>query len=439
MVTATNAVNGFSVSSAASTTVKYSNVPAPVIAAFNASVPSIGPGGVVTLTPVFTPADGSATATIDQGIGPVTSGVPVNSNPLNASTTFTLTVTNSTGSATAQTRVLAGNVAVFAGQPTSAGYQDGQGTDARFFQPAGIVPDSAGNIYLVDQGNQVIRSITPAGLTSTLAGTADTSGSLDGVGLSAEFNNPYGITIDSAGNLYITDAGNATIREILANTGGQVITLAGTPLVQGFQDGPAATATFGTPQGIAVDKKGNLYIADSLNCNIRKLDTIGNVSTLAGPTAPGLCGSQDGTGSAARFRNPVGLAIDSVGNLYVADQGNSTIRIISPQGLVTTLAGTAGVRGSQDGSPATFHNPLGIAIDSVGNLYVTDSLNYTLRKVTPQGIVSTIVGKSGNPDPTVTGGPLPSRIGTPTQIAVDPTSGNLFFTMAIQAIATAPY
>jgi len=437
-LTATNSLGGFSVSVTAKTTVKVSATPAPFIASFNASAPSVSPGTAVTLTAVFTPADGSAKAAIDQGIGSVESGVPVDTKPLAASTTYTLTVTNSTGTATSQVRVLAGDVALFAGLPTHAGYQDGQGKNAFFTEPNGIAADGAGNLYVADSGNDVVRVITRAGVVSTLAGNPDIAGSQDGVGALTEFNNPYGIAVDSTGNVYVSDTGNATIRMI--TPAGKSTTIAGIVGTLGFQDGPALEATFGSPEGISIDASGNLFIADSLNCNIRELTVAGMVSTIAGPTSAGLCGYQDGVGSAAKFDIPSSVAVDGKGNVFVADQNNQTIREVSPLGLVTTVAGTAGMPGSSDGvgGAASFTYPDGVAVDAAGNLYVADTGNYTIRKIAG-GVVSTIVGQAGTPDASLAGGPLPSQIAAPHQIVIDPLSGKQYFTMADQAIASAPF
>lgn len=438
-LTAINTQGSFSATSTAQTTVTISAVPPPTITSFVSSLPSLGVGGTVTLTPVFTPTDGSATATIDQGIGNVTSGVPVDSNPLTASTTFTLTVTNEAGTATAQVRVLAGNLALFAGSPTNPGYADGNGTAARFDQPSGIATDTSGNIYVADSSNDVIREITPDGTVSTIAGRPGTPGSIDGTGSAAEFNSPYGVALDALGNIYVTDAGNGTIRMIAP--GGIVTTLAGSPGIFGNTDGTGAAAQFGGLEAITVDAQQNLYVADSLNCNVRMITTAGVVTTVAGPSGQSqVCGSTDGPGSAARFNSPIGITIDSSNNLYVADQNNQTIREISA-GVVTTLAGTSGIRGSTDGTGAAalFHSPSGVVADANGNVYVADAQNYTIRKIAPGAIVTTIIGQAGSPNPLVTGGPLPSQIATPTQVTVDPVTSRLFITMTVDAIAVSPY
>jgi sugar lactone lactonase YvrE len=447
ILTASNTVDGFTATSTASVTVTVSTTPPPNITSFTSSKPSVGPNGVVTLTAVFTPTDGSATATIDQGVGTVTSGVPVDSNPLPSSTTFTLTVTNSTGTATAQVRVLAGDLALFAGSPTHGGFANGSGTAARFIQPDGIAVDSSGNLYVADSDNDIIREITPQGVVSTFAGSPQVAGSTDSGSGTALFRQPYGVAVDSFGNVYVADSGNETIRAI--TPAGVVTTLAGTAGVVGNLDGTGPLAEFGGPGSITVDGNGNLFVIDALNCNVRMIttgtaqgSTPGVVTTVAGPTGEEqVCGYNDGAGTAARFAAPLGIAVDSSDNLYVADQGNQLIRMISPQGVVSTLAGTQGVRGHADGTglAATFYSPTGVAVDASGNVYVADSQNYTIRKITPAAVVTTIVGEAGIPNPEVTGGPLPSQLATPSQLVTDPTSGNMFITLTVDAIASAPF
>jgi sugar lactone lactonase YvrE len=233
-----------------------------------------------------------------------------------------------------------------------------------------------------------------------------------------------GVTVDSSGNLYIADSGNDTIRKI--TSAGVVSTFAGTAGTPGSADGTGTAASFSAPTGITVDAGGNLYVADTGNDTIRKITPAGVVSTLAGTA--GTPGSADGTGSAAGFYFPRGIAIDPSGNLYVADSGNETIRKITPAGVVSTLAGTAGTPGAADGtgSAASFASPQGITLDSAGNLYVADMNNNTIRKITPAGVVTTIIGSSTNP--TASTGPLPASLYLPLAVAAD-SSGNLFITV----------
>ncbi|MGB8260659.1 MAG: hypothetical protein WCE75_09925 [Terracidiphilus sp.] len=438
-LTASNVGSSLTATSKASTRVTVSTNPPPSIASFTAAPPSVGPGGQSALNAVFTPSSAGVTATIDHGVGTVQSGVPVATGPLPQSTTFTLTVTSADGTATARTRVLAGKLALLAGAPTSAGYQDGTGKLARFAQPQGLTVAPSGNLFVVDSGNACIRQVTPGGNVTTFVGDPQTPGSIDGNGLIAQFNQPYGVVADSAGNLWITDAGNSTIRAVTPS--GQVTTFAGMVGMPGQLDGLGILAQFGSPEGIVMDSSGNLFVVDSLNCNIREIAPSGQVSTFAGPLVTGYCSYQDGQGSQARFNAPSGLAIDANANLYVADQNNQVIRKVTPQGLVTTLAGSPGQRGYADGqgSAARFRYPTGIAVDPEGNLLVTDALNYVVRRITPEGLVTTVVGKAGASDPIVTGGPLPSNIPSPVQIAIDPATGNQYFTLSVHAIASAPF
>ena len=360
-LTASNVVGPFTATATAQTTVTFSTVFMPIVTSFAASPPSVGPGGTTTLTAVFDEGPGGS-ASIDQGVGPVTSETPVTTGTLSSSTTFTLTVTNGTETATAQVRVPAGDLAVFVGTPTDPGSQDGTGKFASFNSPHGVAVDTSGNVYVADTNNNTIRKITPAGDVSTLAGTPGVTGSLDGQRAAAQFNNPTGVAVDSNGNVYVADSNNDTIRMITA--GGAVSTIAGTPLQIGSTDGAGTTtALFNYPTGVAVDANGNIYVTDSSNYTIREI-TDGVVSTLAGTAL--VAGSADGAGAKASFNLPNGVAVDANENLYVADTNNNTIRIITPGGIVSTLAGTAGVHGFADGNgtSASFYGPLSLALDT---------------------------------------------------------------------------
>ena len=310
----------------------------------------------------------------------------------------------------------AGMVTTFAGTGRVRGSTDGRGAAARFNEPRGIAADSAGNVYVADMFNHTIRKVTPAGLVSTLAGTAGVEGSTDATGTAARFTQPDRVAADSAGNIYVSE--KSTIRKI--TPAGVVTTLAGTAGITGSVDGTGAAARFGGTAGVATDSAGNVYVADLGNNTIRKITPAGVVSTLAGTA--GVRGSTDGTGAAARFDLPFDVATDSAGNVYVADFDNKTIRKITPAGEVTTLAGTPGVSGSTDGAGAAarFNQPEGLAVDSAGNVYVADRSSHTIRKITPAGVVSTIVGAAGQPG--FAQGALPGRIGHPVGVAVSGTS-----------------
>jgi sugar lactone lactonase YvrE len=280
----------------------------------------------------------------------------------------------------------------FAGMPGGLGTADGTGSAGRFSHPRGVAVDIAGNLYVADNANHTIRKITPAGEVMTLAGSARQSGSTDGTGSAARFNGPLDVAVDSAGYVYVADFWNVTIRKI--TPAGEVTTLAGSDHQSGSADGTGSAARFLAPTGVAVDNANNVYVADALNSTIRKITPAGAVTTLAG--SAGQVGSTDGTGSEARFSGPRDMEADSARNVYVAD-GNYTIRKITPAGVVTTLAGSAGQSGSVDGtgSAARFLAPYGMAVDDAGNVYVADVWNYTIRKITPAGLVTTLAGSAG--------------------------------------------
>ncbi|MEA2328307.1 MAG: hypothetical protein QOE68_3266 [Thermoanaerobaculia bacterium] len=297
----------------------------------------------------------------------------------------------------------AGVVTTLAGSARLPGTADGTGSEARFDHPSGLATDSGGNIYVADSDNHTIRKVTPTGKVTTLAGSARIAGAADGTGNAARFNEPSGVATDSTGNIYVADSLNRTIRKITAS--GIVTTLAGSAGNRGSTDGTGAAARFDFPAAVATDGDGNVYVSEMFNNTIRKITPSGAVMTLAG--APGFLktGTADGTGSAARFNNPAGLATDQGGNVYVADWVNATIRKITPAGVVTTFAGfpskpktRAGGRCCNVngvGSAARFAGPYGLATDSAGNIYVADTFDCTIRKITKERTVSTIAGSAG--------------------------------------------
>lgn len=388
-----------------------------------------------------------------------------------------------------------GRVSTLAGGGQGAGgsrHADGQGTAAAFNEPRGFAQDAAGNLYVADYQNQVIRRITPAGLVSTLAGSPGQQGSVDGTGSAARFSDPQAITIDGAGNLYVADTGpTKAIRKVtpagvvstLLSAGpgtrlseprglalladgslliadaqeqhllqrsaaGVVSVLAGQTGKPGLSDGSGSAASLYTPMGlgagpggtvlvadsgnhlirqlqgtqlslwaglpghsaavegernavrfedpfaVAVDAAGNAYLADAADHAIRLVDPSGRSSVWAG--RPGSYGFADGAATLARFRKPAGLAVAADGTLYVADSGNHAVRRIAPDGQVSTLAGN-GERGSRDGagSAAQFNEPMGLALAPDGALYVADFGSHTLRRVTATGQVSTVAGSAG--------------------------------------------
>jgi sugar lactone lactonase YvrE len=305
-------------------------------------------------------------------------------------TTLVLALTSCGGSGSTSGSTTPPTLSLFAGNMGGPGSADGTGAIARFNHPGATAIDSAGNVYVADMGSHTIRKITPTGVVSTLAGTTGVAGSADGPGVTASFffstfwvgngsDSASGLAIDNAGNLYVADSGNHTIRKI--TPAGVVSTLAGTAGVVGSADGTGSTASFSVPSGLAVDGMGNVYVADLGNYTIRKVTPAGVVSTLAGTA--GVKGHADGVGAQASFNDPMGLATDSAANVYVADNGNHTIRKITPAGVVSTLAGTAGVMGFTPGSlPGVLAYPAGLAISGT-SLYVTTGNGVAVVKLVP--------------------------------------------------------
>lgn len=313
------------------------------------------------------------------------------SSPAGIVTDGALLIVCDAGNHTLRRVTQAGDVATLAGTAGSSGSADGTGADARFFDPAGIATGGGGIFALADRGNHLLRQVTLAGDVSTLAGAAPRTGTTDGVGSAARFSGPGGIAL-LGDDRYVTDSANHTVRKIAS--GGTVSTLAGSPGTAGSADGFGSAARFRSPGGIAT-LGGNLYVSDTENHTIRKITPDGNVSTVAG--SPGATGSADGTGTSARFSGPRGI-VSLGGDLYVADTGNHAVRKVTLSGVVTTLAGLPGTPGSKDGTStvARFDSPQGIA--SAGtSLYVADTGNHTVRKVaTPSGAVSTFAGSAGS-------------------------------------------
>lgn len=360
----------------------------------------------------------------------------------------------------------AGVVTTLAGAAQQRGAVDGTGSAARFYILGSIVIDPTGNLFVADWGNQLIRKITPAGVVTTLAGQPDVYSSVDGTGTNATFMFPFALALDAAGNLWVGDligsirkitpagvvttvvpasAGYQSIHGLAFDGAGTLyfadgrhvvrrraadgtITLvAGAANTRGSADGAAANARFSSPFGLVFDSVGNLFVADRDNNTIRKITPQGMVSTFAGLAPDNATGNNDGALSAARFNALGNVATAPTGDAYVADTANSTIRKISRDGTVTTLAGKAGQPGTADGSAedARFESPYGLALASDGTLYVSDASANTLRKITPQGVVSTLAGNSaadpGNTDGTGNG----ARFNYPAGLAVD-ASGTVF-------------
>jgi sugar lactone lactonase YvrE len=373
----------------------------------------------------------------------------------------------------------AGVVTTLAGQADVRGGNDGTGSAAQFNSPEGLAVDANGNVFVSDRLNNAIRKVTPAGVVTTLAGSKElVMGApnlhVDGAGSAARFEVPSGVAVDSSGTLFVADGGaGGSIRKVSPSgavttlalsyapggaaistwqisspigvaidaadnlyvsdswmvrritPAGVVSTLAGV-LAGGGPEGAGDTVSLGVPSGVAVDRDGNVYVADG-SVSIRRITPGGYVTVLAGePGGGGSHGSADGVGRGARFNFPRGVAVDAVGRVYVADRGNYTIRRITPTGVVTTVAGVAGARGATDGvgAAARFLSPVGVAIDTDGNLLVADGT--IIRRMTPEGAVTTIAGLAemrGSADGTGSA----VRFGEANAIAVD-SRGRLFVT-----------
>ncbi|MES2389621.1 MAG: SMP-30/gluconolactonase/LRE family protein [Bacteroidota bacterium] len=294
------------------------------------------------------------------------------------------------------------------------GFADGTGEEAKFASPAGIAINSAGIIFIADEGNNRIRKVTSAGVVTTFAGSG-VAGYSNATGTAAQFNAPRGLAFDAAGNLYVADAGNNRIRKI---TSAGVVTNYSGSGTAGFTDGTSANTKFDKPTGLAFDVSGILYVADETNNRIRKIAANGTSTTFAGS---GTAAATNGTGTAAAFSAPTGLCFDATGNLFVADRGNHLIRKVTSAGLVSTYAGSVG--GLEDGllSLAKLNAPYSIAFDESGDMFISETGNHRIRKITVAGIVSTYTGdRSG-----MGNGYSDAYFNIPKEIAFD-ASGNLY-------------
>jgi serine/threonine-protein kinase len=280
-----------------------------------------------------------------------------------------------------------GTVSTLAGSG-SRGFADGAGAAAQFHMPIGVAVDGEGSIIIADRNNHRVCKLTPDGTVSTLAGSGS-AGFADGAGAAAQFRYPGGVAVDGEGSIIIADECNHCVRKITPD--GTVSTLAGSGSA-GFADGAGAAAQFNGPFGVAVDGDGSFIITDSNNRRVRKVTPDGTVSTLAGSGSEGFA---DGAGAATQFSYLRGVAVDGEGSIIIADWGNKRVRKITPDGTVSTLAGS-GSRGSADGAGAAaqFNRPYAFAVDGEGSIILAEYNNERLRKITPDGTVSTLFAGS---------------------------------------------
>ena len=298
----------------------------------------------------------------------------------------------------------------------------GAATAGQFEDPCGVAVDGSGNLYVMDCGNARIRQVT-AGIMTTTVGGATGDG---GLGVFGFFSQPYGVARDNAGNTYVADAGNNRVRKVAAD--GTVSTVAGTGITGYSGDGgPAANAQLNAPQGVALDASGNLYIADTGNLRIRKMDGSGNITTVAGSGTSGYLGDGS-TATNAQIGSAYGLALDAAGNLYFSDIDHHVVRKVTAAGTIATVAGNGTSGYSGDGKAAAgaqLNGPRGVAVDAAGNLYIADYDNNRVRKVSAAGIVTTLAG-TGTSGSTGDGGPAAiAELFNPAGVAVD-ASGNLY-------------
>ena len=310
----------------------------------------------------------------------------------------------------------------------------GPATEAQLLGPAGVAVDAAGNVYIADTGINRVRRVDTAGTITTIAGDGVSGFSGDGGPASqARVSVPFDVAVDSSGNIYIADTGNQRVRKIdtsgtittiaiisfgisgifvdgagdvyvadrsgnaihKVDTSGTITTIAGVG-TRGFSGdgGPATAAQLNLPSGVAVDDVGNVYIADERNDRIRKVDTSGTITTIAGDGTRGF-GGDGGPATGAHLQVPLDVVVDITGNIYIADAANARIRKVDTSGIITTIAGDGTFGSGGDGGPATaaqIGNPAGLALDISGNLYISDSSNDRIRKVDTSGTVTTVAG-----------------------------------------------
>ena len=321
-----------------------------------------------------------------------------------------------------------GTISTVAGNGTAGfGGDDGPATSASLNQPTAVAVDGAGSLYIADSTNNRIRRVTLDGNIATVAGNGAPGFSGDGgPATSAIINSPSGVAVDGAGNLYIDDAGNYRIRRVTLD--GNVATVAGNGTQGSSGDGgPATSARLGYSDGVAVDGVGNIYIADSTNYRVRRVTPDGNIATVAGNGIADFTGD-GGPATSASLDFSAGVAVDGAGNLYIADQGNNRIRVVTPAGTISTVAGNGTFRFSGDGGPATTGSlalAYGVAMDGAGNLYIADTTNFRIRRVSPDGTISTVAGDGANGF-SGDGGPATSAsLESPYTVAVDG-AGNLY-------------
>jgi hypothetical protein len=319
------------------------------------------------------------------------------------------------------------NIYAFAGNGNTGFSGDGGiAVNAQLKFTEGVAVDANGNVYITDSNNHRIRKVAPGGIITTICGQSSSGFFGNGIlATSASLNNPTGITIDAAGNIYFCDSGNSAIRKI--NTSGIITTLAGNGIGSYSGDGgPAVSATLSNPKGISVDGSGNIYIADYSNNCIRKISSTGTITTIAGNGSPGFSGD-GGLAVSSQLSLPEAVLVDASGNIYISDSFNHRVREINTSGIINTIAGNGGAGFSGDGGNATLASvkePRGLILDGTGNLFIASNSG-RIRVINSVGIINTfcgtgVLGNSGN------GGPANlAQMILPTGLAIDP-ANNVF-------------
>lgn len=308
-----------------------------------------------------------------------------------------------------------------AGNGTAAYSGDGGAAiSAEINNPHGVAVDAIGNVYFTDYGNNRVRKVDTFGVITNIAGTGTAGFSGDGgPATNARLNQPMGIAVDAAGNVYFSDY--LHVRKV--DVTGTITSIAGTGLATFSGDGgPASAAAVNYPWGIAVDASNNIYIADQLNCRVRKIDASGNMSTITG-TGSCFIGGDGGPASSARVQYPIGVACDASGNIYIADNGNNRVRKINSSGIISTVAGSASFGFTGDGGPSTaakLYYPKAVATDAAGNVYISDWNNNRIREINTSGIINTIIGNGTAGFFGDGGAPLLAEINQSTGVAIGP-------------------
>lgn len=310
-----------------------------------------------------------------------------------------------------------GSLALWAGQWQQHGHADGAGARALFFDPRGLCTDPRnGDVLVADAANAMIRRIRADGSVSSVAGVPELRKTVEGPAAQAGFVGPDAVAADADGTIYICDSYANTLRVL---RGGRVSLLAGADQLPGYADGPGEQARFNHPVGIAVDPRtGELLVADSYNHTVRRVGRDGRVGTVAG--TPGISDHRDGPARHSLFNTPVGVAVAADGSVYVSEYFNHDVRRISPRGEVSTVVGVPGKPGDVDGPArqARLRRPQQIVFDAAGGLLIADAGNRLLRRLGSDGVLSTLAGRVDGE--VAQPGPLPAALGAPYGVALGP-------------------